>query len=71
MSETGLFLHYTSLFFSSVLFQISFNFFFQNTTYYFYFGYLRSSLADNAKQNTHTHTYVSVYKCRVRSANQY
>lgn len=61
MSETGLFLHYTSLFFSSVLFQISFNFFFQNTTYYFYFGYLRSSLADNAKQNTHTHIHVSVY----------
>lgn len=61
MSETGLFLHYTSLFFSSVLFQISFNFFFQNTTYYFYFGYLRSSLADNAKQNTHTYIYVSVY----------
>lgn len=61
MSETGLFLHYTSLFFSSVLFQISFNFFFQNTTYYFYFGYLHSSLADNAKQNTHTHTHMLVY----------
>lgn len=45
--------------------------FFQNSTYYFYFGYLGSSLADNAKQNTHIHIYVSIYKCRVRSANQY